>query len=369
MRPRIVRIGGRLARAGKLVDGWLEIRGHRLSAVELGRAPRGAERQAGIIAPGLCDLQVNGAAGMNVTDGLRALDAIDAVQLHHGVTSYLPTVISTFEDEAATAVAEIGDRVGDPRSPVAGIHLEGPFLNPRYRGVHRAECLAAPPRGEPAYYGSPHVRLVTLAPELPGALQLVSALTARGVTVSIGHTSASAGEAEQAAVHGAACVTHLFNAMKEFHHRRPNVPGWALAESRVRVGVIADGFHVDPLALRLVARLAGRRAVLITDASPAAGADDGVYRMAGVEIHSEDGRVRDATGGLAGSALTLDEAVRRWTKFAGVSLAESLAAASERPARLVGLETGLRAGAPADLVVLTETGAVERVMRRGVWVR
>ena len=369
MAPRNVRIAGRLARAGTLVDGWLEVRGDRLATVELGRPPRGTERCGGVIAPGLCDLQVNGAAGVSVADGERALDKIDSFQLDHGVTSYLPTVISTSEDEATRVVAEIADRVADERSPVAGIHLEGPFLNPRYRGVHRAECLISPSRGEPAYYRAPAVRLVTLAPELPHALDLVSALRRRGVTVSIGHTAASADEAEQAAAHGAVSVTHLFNAMKEFHHRKPSVAGWALATSGVRLGVIADGFHVDPLALRLIARLARRRVILVTDASPAAGARDGTYRMAGIEIYASDGRVSDATGSLAGSALALDEAVRRWTNLTGVPLGESLAAASERPARLVRLEAGLRVGAPADLVILDQTAAVERVMRRGVWVR
>jgi N-acetylglucosamine-6-phosphate deacetylase len=366
---RYVRIAGQLAHGGALKDGWVEIRGERLTTVEVGRPPRGAQRPGAIIAPGLCDLQVNGAAGVNVTDGPSALDAIDEVQLDHGVTSYLPTIISTFEDEAARAVAEIAERVPDPRSPVAGIHLEGPFLNPRYRGVHRAECLVLPRTGEPGYYRSPEVRLVTLAPELAGAFELISSLKRRGVAVSIGHTGATAQQAEQAAGHGAASVTHLFNAMKEFHHRTPNVPGWALVDGRVRVGVIADGFHVDRLALRLIDRLARRRVILVTDASPAAAAGDGSYVMAGVEIRAEDSRVRDGNDGLAGSTLTLDEAVRRWTALAGVPLGESLAAASERPARLVRLASGLRVGAPADLIVLSEDAAVERVMRRGMWVR
>jgi N-acetylglucosamine-6-phosphate deacetylase len=312
---------------------------------------------------------VNGAAGVNVTDGPSALDAIDELQLDHGVTSYLPTIISTSEEEAAAAIEGIAERVADRASPVEGVHLEGPFLNPKYRGVHRAEHLASPSEGEPPYYRSPTVRLVTLAPELKGALELISSLHRRGVAVSIGHTGASAREAEQAAAHGATSVTHIFNGMKELHHRSPNVPGWSLAASRVRVGVIADGFHVDRLALRLIDRLARRRVVLVTDASPAAGAAEGTYRMAGVAIHSLGGRVCDEKERLAGSLLTLDEAVRRWVAFTGSPLAEALTAASERPARLVGLRRGLRVGAPANLVLLDPEGRVERVMRQGVWVR
>ena len=369
MAARALRIAGRLARAGRLVDGWLEIRGGRIAAVEAGRPPRGAERHDGVVAPGLCDLQVNGGAGANVTDGAAALDAIDALQLDHGVTSYLPTVISTAPEVAEEAVRELAQRADDPRSPVAGIHLEGPFLNPSHRGVHPADRLAAPADGEPPYYASPAVRLVTVAPELPGALDLVAALRRRGIAVAIGHTGGSAEDAARAAAAGASLVTHLFNGMKDFHHRSPNVPGWALAASRMRVSVIADGLHVDPVALRLVDRLARRRVVLITDASPAAGAADGSYRMAGVEIRAQEGRVTDERGVLAGSALTLDEAVRRWSAFTGAPLAEALAAASERPARLVGLTGGLEPGAPADLVLLREDGTVERVLRRGAWVR
>jgi len=365
---RAVRIGGRLARAGRLAEGWLEIRGERIAAVEPGRPPKGVRRHAGVIAPGLCDIQVNGGAGANVTDGSRGLDAIDALQLAHGVTSYLPTVISTSPAAAEDAVRELAERAADPRSPVEGVHLEGPFLNPAYRGVHPPERLASPADGEPSYYRDPAVRLVTLAPELPGAIELVATLRRRGTTVGIGHTAASAGQAERAAAAGASLVTHVFNGMKDFHHRSPNVPGWALAASRMHVSVIADGHHVDPVALRLIDRLARRRVVLVTDASPAAGAGDGRYSMAGVEISAHEGRVSDERGVLAGSALTLDEAVRRWSALAGAPLAEALAAASERPARLVGVAGGLRPGAPADLVLMDDGGTVQRVMRRGVWV-
>jgi N-acetylglucosamine-6-phosphate deacetylase len=368
-RARSVVLAGRLARNGETVDGWVEVAGARIARVGNGKPPRGTEPWGGVIAPGLCDLQVNGAAGTNVTDGPEALDAIDAVQLAHGVTSYLPTIITTSADIAHTAVTEIEERVRDPGSPVVGIHLEGPFLNPAHRGVHRPEFLAAPADGEPGYYRSHAVRLVTLAPELPGALALTDSLRRRGVRVAIGHTAASAEEAQEAARHGASAVTHLFNGMRGFHHRSPNVPGWALGEAKVAVSIIADGLHVDPVALELVRRAASSRVILITDASPAAAAPDGAYEMGGVPIRAEGGRVTHARGIHAGSALTLDEAVRRFARFTGASLAEAVAAASERPARLIGLRAGLRVGAPADLVLLGRGGRVQRVMRRGRWVR
>jgi N-acetylglucosamine-6-phosphate deacetylase len=365
--PPVV-LAGRLAQNGQIVEGWIEVTRTRISRVGAGKPPPGANAWHGLIAPGFCDLQVNGAAGENVTDGPAALDAIDAVQLTHGVTSYLPTIITTSADVAQRAVDEIAERVRDPSSPVVGIHLEGPFLNPEHRGVHRGDFLAKPADGEPAYYRSDAVRLVTLAPELPGALALISSLRRRGVRVAIGHTGASAEEARAAARNGATAVTHLFNGMRGFHHRAPNVAGWALGEANVAVTVIADGVHVDPGVLRLVRRAAASRVILVTDASAAAAAPDGAYDIAGVPIHAEGGRVRDSRGVHAGSALTLDEAVRRWARFTGAPLAEAVAAASERPARLLGLRAGLRAGAPADLVLLGRRGRVAHVMSRGRWV-
>ena len=362
-------LAGRLARDGQAVDGWVEVSRTRISRVGTGKPPKRAYAWRGLIAPGFCDLQVNGAAGANVTDGAAALDAIDAVQLAHGVTSYLPTIVTTSADVARTAVAEIAERVRDPSSPVVGIHLEGPFLNPEFRGIHRREFLANPADGEPTYDGSDAVRLVTLAPELPGSLALTSALRRRGVRVSIGHTAASAEEAHEAARRGATAVTHLFNGMRGLHHRSPNVPGWARGEAKVALTVIPDGIHVHPVALRLIRRAAASRVILVTDASPAAGAPDGAYEIAGIPVRAEGGRVRDSSGTHAGSALTLDEAVRLWARLTGAPLAEAVVAAAERPARLIGLRAGLRAGAPADLVLLRRGGHVAHVMRRGRWVR
>jgi N-acetylglucosamine-6-phosphate deacetylase len=258
---------------------------------------------------------------------------------------------------------------------VAGAHLEGPFLAKRFRGVHRADCLVSPAstrgRAALAVYRDPAVRLVTLAPELPGALDLVRSLAARRprVTVSLGHSGAAAEVASEAVGRGARCVTHLFNAMAPLHHREPGMPGWALVDRRVRLGLIADGMHVAPPMLALVARAAAERVVLVTDASPAAGAKPGRYEMAGAAIRSDaDGRVTDFDGTLAGSSMTLDRAVRNWSEWTGVALPRAIAAASERPARLVGLPAGLRPGHPADLVLMSAGGQVERTMKRGAWV-
>lgn len=361
-------IAGSILAGGRSFAGWVEIQGGRVAQVGRGSPPRRPRHRAELVAPGLCDLQVNGAAGRSVTEGAGALDAIDGALLAAGVTSYLPTVITASEEEATAAVDAAEKRLSDPASPVEGVHLEGPFLSRRFHGVHPRDRLAEPANGVPEYYRSPAVRMVTVAPELPGALNLIRDLRTRGITVSIGHTGASIEQARAAAEAGATCVTHLFNAMPPFAHRDPGLTGWALTAGRIRVGVIPDGVHVDPLVLSVVARVAGARVFLVTDATPAAAAPPGTYHMGDVDLHREGGRVLDAQGTLAGSMLTLDEGVRRWCRFTDVSLAAAWAAGSERPARLVGLPGGLRPGAPADLVLLGPDATVERVMRRGVWV-
>lgn len=361
-------LAGEVARGGVLREGWIEIERGRVVELGAGRPSRAPdERLDGILAPGLCDLQVNGGASYEVTGGPAALDAIDALQLAHGVTSYLPTIVTTDASTAERTVAELEERSADPGSPVAGVHLEGPFLSPVHAGVHRPKLLAVPTDGIPGYYLSKAVRLVTLAPELPGALQLVRSLRARGVATSLGHSGADAQVAGAAFDAGAGLVTHLFNAMAPLHHRAPGIAGVALLDPHVRVCVIADGFHVDPLVLELVRRLAGPRVVLVTDATPATGAPADRYEMAGMTLQRDsEGAVRGLDGRLAGSALTLDAAVRSWAAATNASLAEALAAASEASAAAIGLHP-LEVGAPADLVLLDPHGFPMRVMRHGKW--
>jgi N-acetylglucosamine-6-phosphate deacetylase len=366
-----VLLAGRLARGGALEEGWIEMSGERIIAAGTGTPPRPPDEvHRGIVAPGLCDLQVNGAAGHEVTDGSSALDAIDAIQLDHGVTSYLPTVVSMDDAHAEEWIAALAERVADPSSPVAGAHLEGPFLSQARAGMHPVSGLRSPADGVPDYFFADAVRLVTIAPELPGALDLIAQLSARGTAVSLGHSEASAPVAMQALDRGARCITHVFNGMAPLHHRAPGLVGVALADIRPLVGVIADGLHVDPLALELVRRSVGPRVVLVSDATPAAAAPAGDYTMAGIEIRSkDDGRVSTAEGRLAGTAITVDDAVRNWASMTGASLPDALAAAAEVPAALLGIDARLDAGSEADIVLLDDEGAVQRVMRRGRWVR
>jgi N-acetylglucosamine-6-phosphate deacetylase len=308
-----------------------------------------------LIAPGLVDLQVNGAAGFSVTEGRAALERIDEAMLDAGITSWLATVMST-DDVTAAAVVECA----------RAVHLEGPFLSPEFPGTHWVGHLRAPADGVPSYLAHPTVRLVTLAPELPGALELARELDARGVVVSLGHSDATP---EQADAASARMVTHLFNAMRTPHHRRPTLPTWALLHGSVAVGLIADGVHVDPLALQLVRGLAGDRVVLVSDAGPATSAPEGEYLLQGIPVRCVGDECRNEQGALAGSAIDLAEGVRRYARFTGASLGEALVAATFRPARLAGIGSVLERGDAADLVTLDEDGHVLHVMRGGEWVR
>ena len=361
-----------LALGGEIAPGWVEVDGAVVAGIAHGPAPREPdERPDGVLAPGLCDLQVNGAAGHEVTAGAEALDAIDALQLAHGITSYLPTLVSADDATAERALDELGARAADPGSPVAGVHLEGPFLSPEHPGMHPVERLRSPADGVPGWIEHPAVRLVTLAPELPGAVDLIARLTQRGIAVALGHSGAGADIARAAVDAGARLVTHVFNAMAPLHHRAPGLAGVALTDERLWVGVIADGRHVDPVALELVRRTVGARAVLVTDATPAAGAPAGRYEMAGVAIErGADGSARTLDGHLAGSTLTLDDALRDWHELTAATQADSVFAASEAPAAAVGLPTATSARGPADLVLLDpDSGSLRRVMRAGSWLQ
>jgi len=318
------------------------------------------------IVPGLCDLQVNGAAGYEVTGDDEALDAIEAALIARGVTRFLATVTTVEDERAAAAVERLARRARDPGSAVAGIHLEGPFLSPEHAGVHPVELLRAPADGVPEHYGDPAVRLVTLAPELPGALDLVDLLHARGVVVSLGHTNATASEAHAAFDRGVRAVTHVFNAMRPLAHRDPGVVGAALIRPDVVLQAIVDGVHLAPDIVRLLWRVGAGRLSLVTDAIAGAGLGDGTYALGEIEIVVADDVVRSGDGVLAGSALTMIEAVRNLVAV-DVPLERALEAATSIPARVLGERAlgRLAPGARADIVVLDDALEVVRTLVGG----
>jgi N-acetylglucosamine-6-phosphate deacetylase len=357
-----MRLGVEAAVVGReLVSGDVEVRDGRVERYGIPSA-----NGRGVASPGFIDLQVNGFGGVDLleadADGYRR--AGEAL-LETGVTAYLPTFITAPEEQLREALASVPVNGSQPR--ILGIHVEGPFLAPNRLGTHRAADRRDPDPELLARlltYGP--VRVMTLAPELPGAGELIDGLHRHGVTVSCGHSDATADEANNAFDRGVHTVTHLFNAMRPFGHRDPGIAGAALARDDVVVQVILDGIHLADDTMRLVWRAAAGRVALVTDAMAGAGVSDGSYSLGGLEVEMRDGVARGPDGVLAGSSLTMLEAVQNLHAL-GVSLAEAIEAATAVPARVVGARQAgrLEVGSPADLVVLDDNLQIGRVLVGG----
>jgi N-acetylglucosamine-6-phosphate deacetylase len=346
---------------GQLVAGDVEVVDGLVVAVGLA-SPNGR----GLAVPGFVDLQVNGFGGVDFLDAdaagfRRAGEAL----LETGVTAYLPTLITAPEEQLLAALQEVPG--GSDRPRVLGVHLEGPFLSPRRLGTHGASARRDPDPAllERLLEGGP-VRLMTLAPELPGADALIDRLLERGVTVSLGHSDATAEQANAAFDRGVRTVTHLFNAMRPLRHRDPGIVGAALARDDVVVQIILDGIHLAPETVRVVWRAAAGRLALVTDAITAAGAAKGSYSFGSLDVQVQDGAPRGPDGVLAGSVLTMIDAVKNLHAL-DVPLAEAVAAATSVPARVLGLPEIGRLGVrlPADVVVLDDNVDVARVLVGG----
>ena len=346
---------------GVLVPGDVEVADGQVASVGLNSANR-----KGIASPGFVDLQVNGFAGVDFfsadPDGYRRAGQ---ALLECGVTAYQPTFITSPEDELVGALGEVP--LNGAALRILGAHLEGPFIAPERLGTHPAESRRDP---DPALLerllAAGPVSHVTLAPELPGAFELVDLLRERGVTVSCGHSNATAVEAREAFARGAKTVTHIFNAMRPFAAREPGLAGAALVSSDVVVQLILDGVHLADDTARLVWQAAGGRVALVTDAIAAAGIGDGSYTLAGVDFEVEDGVARSADQVLAGSTVCMIDAVRNLVTL-GAPLDAALAAASTVPARIAARpELGtLAPGSAADIVVLDDSLEIVRVLVRG----
>ena len=360
-------MSGRLGVEAALVDGVfvagdVEVDDGRVAAVGVS-APGGR----GVAVPGFVDLQVNGFGGVDFLEAdtagyKRAGEAL----LETGVTAYLPTLITSPEEQVLAAAREVPvDAAARPR--VLGLHLEGPFLSPNRLGTHEASARRDPDVQllERLLAAGP-VRLMTLAPELENADLLIDELIVRGVTVSLGHTDATADEANAAFDRGAKSVTHLFNAMRPFLHRDPGIVGTALARDDVFVSIILDGIHLAAETAGAVWNAARGRMALVTDAIAAAPRNDGPSSLGELDLQVHEGAVRGPDGVLAGSVLTMIEAVRNLHAL-GASLEDAVTAATATPARVIGeQELGrIAVGLPADVLVLNDRLEIERVVLRG----
>jgi N-acetylglucosamine-6-phosphate deacetylase len=347
---------------GELVDGDVELVDGRVAAVGVG-APRGSR----IAAPGFVDLQVNGYARVDFSvPGEDGYEVAGAALLADGVTAFQPTIVTAELDSMLGSLARV--RAVEPGPRVIGAHLEGPFISPARQGAHDPGAIRPPDLAAlDSLLAGGAVSQMTLAPEVPGALDLIDALVRRGVTVSCGHTDADAAAAHLAFDRGASGVTHLFNAMRRPAPRDPGIAFAALGRDDVFITLIVDGHHLADDTVRAAWRAAGDRVVLISDAVAAAGAPAGEYTLGGtVPIHSKCGVVRTADGSLAGSTLSMLDAVRN-AHALGIPLAAALRAATEAPARMARRpDLGrIESGARADLVVLDDSLALEQVLLGG----
>lgn len=337
----------------------LTIEGPRIAAIEPARAPSpGSMGDADArIVPGLIDIQVNGAFGQDFSDPTADVDLAAQGLARFGVTGFLPTIISSPPERYLPCLRNLGRPDGGVGARVLGVHLEGPFLSPAHPGTHDPAVLRMPDADLlDGWLESGSVRIVTLAPELDGALPLIERLSARGIVAALGHSDAHWAEGTAAAAAGAALGTHLFNAMRPLHHRDPALPGFLLA-SNLSVSVIADGIHLALETLRLVGRVkAPDELIVVTDALAGLGMPHGEYELAGRTFLSDGVVGRLADGTLSGSVLPLNRALRNLVT-AGLEPAAAVQAATANPARLVRqpeVEGVLRPGGPADAVLLDE---------------
>jgi N-acetylglucosamine-6-phosphate deacetylase len=336
------------------------------TVAEVGLSPTAG---GGLAVPGYVDLHLNGFAGIDFltadAPGYRhAAEALAAT----GVVAFQPTLVSCAPEAYREPLAAVAG-LGEPAASMAlGVHLEGPFISPRWAGAHVPEHLRDPDgRLVAELLDAGPVTMVTLAPELPGGLELVAELAARGVTVSCGHSDADATAAYAAFDRGARAVTHIYNAHRRWRPRDPGLAGAAIVRPDVTVQAIVDGVHLAPETALAAFLAAGDRFCLVTDAMAAARAGPGDYRLAGRTVRVSDGEVRLEDGTLAGSVLSMDEAVRNLVR-AGARLERAVHAASAAPAQLLGREDlgVLRAGAPANLAVLDDRLEVRRTLVGGV---
>jgi N-acetylglucosamine-6-phosphate deacetylase len=361
-----------------LDPGWVLVEDGAISAVGEGD-PSGrpdaepTEADGAWVVPGFVDIHCHGGGGAAFTEPAQVRQAVEAHR-RHGTTTMLASLVSRPVPELVEQVATLREFVTG--GLLAGIHLEGPFLSAARCGAHDPAVLRPPDAASVDMLlaaGQGAIRMVTIAPELDGAVPAVKRLVDAGVLAAVGHTDARAEDVVPAVDAGASVATHLFNGMRPLHHREPGPIGTLLDDERVTVELICDLVHLHPTVVRLAARHAGSgRTVLITDAISAAGAGDGVYDIGGLEVTVTDGVPTLAGGGsLAGSTLTMDTAFRNLVHSCGLGVLEAVTASSTRPAELLGLGnvTGrIAPGYAADLVLLDETLHPDAVMKGGEWV-
>jgi N-acetylglucosamine-6-phosphate deacetylase len=333
-----------------------------------------------VLAPGFFDIHIHGGAGVDLMRAApEEFPRLGQFLASHGVTGYFPTTVAAPLDATCAALDRVAEGIeaaqkqpaGSVQAQPLGIHLEGPFLSHKRRGVHPPEYLVEPtvPIFDRLWQAARGlVRMMTIAPEIPGAIEVIAEAAKRNVCVSIGHSDAQFPAAQNAVSAGARHATHTFNAMRPLDHRDPGIIAEVLTDDRLTADIIVDGIHVSPPMVQIFMKAKGtERAVLITDAISATGMPDGHYQLGPIEVDVKDGKCT-SNGSLAGSVLTMDRAVRNVTQFAHWSLKDAVRAASLNPARAVGFagqQGSLASGSEANFVVLNSSGEVLKTVVRG----
>jgi N-acetylglucosamine-6-phosphate deacetylase len=359
--PSSFSVRGRLLLDGRMTLGVVIVKDGRIAEVRTGDLDSNIPppvRNAHIVSPGLIDLQMNGGFGHEVGGDAAALAGLASRLPETGVTSFLPTITSGSAADYRAGAAALRATATAPGAKRLGLHLEGPLLSPARVGAHDPKAVAAATGVLDdvleELITADAVRIMTIAPERPGALALIRRLRDTEVIVSLGHTEATFDQFVAGIDAGAQLVTHLYNTMRGFQHREPGSVGAALTDDRVTVGLIADGVHSHPAALNLALRAKGwEHIALVTDAVAASGRPPGTYALGGAPIVSDGQAARRNDGTLAGSTLTMDRAVRAMIELAGAHMEEALSMATQVPARLLGRDDlgRIAPGCVADLVL------------------
>jgi N-acetylglucosamine-6-phosphate deacetylase len=310
------------------------------------------------VLPGLIDIHTHGGAGSDTMDATpQAIDVMSGFFLEHGVTSYLATTITSSPEAIRRAIDNLNAcRATLQKTAMLGAHIEGPYLSREYKGAQPEEWLRYPDPIEYRYWlNSGIIKLITVAPELPGVLDLIRQGVDEGVLFSVGHTNATYQQVVEAADVGLNQSTHTFNGMRGLNHHEPGAVGAVLSDDRIYCELIADGIHIHPAILRLLVKVKGiERTILVTDSIRATGLGDGEYRLGDHNVVVKDGVARTTLGGLAGSTLTLNQAIKNMMRFCGLTISQAVAMATLTPATALGISEhkgAIKPGMDADLVL------------------
>lgn len=324
------------------------------------------------ISPGFIDIHIHGAFGGDFLDcKYEEIEKIAIFLASKGVVGFLPTIVTAPIKDMKEAVEKLEKYMKDQKNgaKALGVHLEGPFLNPKYKGAQPEEYIIKPDIDILEELYSPYLKVMTIAPEMDDGFKVIKYLKERNIVVSAGHTDASYDLMRDAVLNGVSHITHLFNGMRPLHHRDPGVVGYALANDDISVEVIADGYHLSDVVLKIVTKLKPKdRILLVSDAIMATGLNDGEYRLSNQKVIVKERKAVLESGSLAGSTLTMDRAIRNIIEMTGVSIVDAVYMASYSPARLLGIENrkgSIDVGKDADIIVFDKDFNIKVTMVEG----